>query len=117
MFRILDVSGKCILGCALALALCGLLDGAYAQKSHLSVLYSFTGGSNGGNSEGGLILDKAGNLYGTTYSGGGGSCHCGTVFKLAPNGTETVLYAFTGTNGDGGYPAAGLILDKAGNLY
>ncbi|MGA9305481.1 MAG: choice-of-anchor tandem repeat GloVer-containing protein [Candidatus Sulfotelmatobacter sp.] len=71
-----------------------------------------------------LISDAAGNLYGTTYSGGDLSCFppqgCGVVFKLAPNPdgtwTESVLYAFT--HGIEGYfPAPGLILDAAGNLY
>jgi len=47
-----------------------------------------------------LILDKTGALYGITQSGGTGTCKvdggCGTVFKLAPDGTETVLFAFGG---------------------
>ncbi|PYV21819.1 MAG: hypothetical protein DMG24_18500, partial [Acidobacteria bacterium] len=67
---------------------------------------------------GALIRDKAGNLYGTT-SGGGASCDipggCGTVFKLDPSGSETVLYRFAGPP-DGGAPFAALIRDKAGNL-
>lgn len=41
----------------------------------------------------------------------------GTVFELAPDGTETVLYAFTGANGDGALPNGTLIADEAGNLY
>lgn len=61
----------------------------------------------------GLVADKKGNLYGTTYAGG--AAGVGTVFKLARNGTETVLFSFGGT--DGQYPYAGLIADKAGNLY
>ena len=79
------------------------------------VLYRFTGGSDGGNPESTLVRDKAGNLYGTTTYYGTGCCN-GTVFKLAPDGTETTLYDFTGGN-DGGEPAAGVIMDKAGNLY
>lgn len=88
-----------------------------------TVLYAFAGGSDGANPYSSLIRDRAGNLYGTTAEGGGNGCQqvallgCGTVFKLAPNGTETVLYAFTGTNGDGDYPLAGVVQDKAGNLY
>jgi uncharacterized repeat protein (TIGR03803 family) len=63
-------------------------------------------------------MDTAGNLYGTTYYGGG-SQNDGDVFKLAPNGsggyTESVLYSFTG--GDGANSLADLMLDTGGNLY
>jgi uncharacterized repeat protein (TIGR03803 family) len=84
-----------------------------------SVLYSFTGGADGGfPGYGSLVRDAAGNSYGTTGLGGGGTCRggCGTVFKLDKTGTETVLYSFTG-GADGANPYAGLIRDKAGNLY
>ena len=84
-----------------------------------SVLYAFTSGSDGAWPEGGLIGDGAGNLYGTTAEGGGTNCSglgCGTVFKLAPDGTEVVLHAFTGGS-DGAGPVARLTRDKAGNLY
>jgi len=85
-----------------------------------TVLYSFKGRFNGdgGAPYAGLIADGAGNLYGTTLFGGNNNCQsgCGTVFKVAPDGTETVLYAFQGGN-DGAYPEAGLIADEAGNLY
>jgi uncharacterized repeat protein (TIGR03803 family) len=85
------------------------------------VLYSFTGGSDGGNPEAGVIFDPAGNLYGTTGLGGTGcqSTGCGTVFELKHNKDgwkEEVLYDFTGGN-DGDFPTADLILDSAGNLY
>ena len=88
-----------------------------------TVLHKFTGGSDGyfPNS---LIMDSAGNLYGTTpYGGGnGGQCNggtgCGIVFKLSPRPTgpwpETVLYRFSGT--DGAQPDA-LAFDSLGNLY
>jgi uncharacterized repeat protein (TIGR03803 family) len=59
-----------------------------------------------------LILDMAGNLYGTTSSGGASSF--GTVFKLDTTGKETVLHSF---GADGGDPEAGLVRDAAGNLY
>ncbi|MBV8773911.1 MAG: hypothetical protein JO166_16520 [Deltaproteobacteria bacterium] len=72
----------------------------------------------------GFVTDKfcyqSGNLYGTTQGGGvvNAAClsGCGTVFKLDPSGTETVLYSFQGSS-DGAHPAAGLLLDRAGNLY
>ncbi len=82
-----------------------------------SVLHSFQGGSDGANPEGGVVMDKAGNLYGTTSAGGGTSCKgsgCGTVFKLAPDGTETVLYAFKRLHGT--FPTSMLLL-KNGILY
>jgi uncharacterized repeat protein (TIGR03803 family) len=76
------------------------------------VLYSFTGGADGAYPSARLILDAAGNLYGTTAAGG--VC-CGVVFKLSPTGTETVLHRFTGGTGLG--DPSGLVLDLAGNLY
>jgi uncharacterized repeat protein (TIGR03803 family) len=79
----------------------------------LNVLYSFTGGSDGALPFAGLIADAAGNLYGTTNGGGAGGQ--GTVFRLDPSGTLTVLYSFTG--GNDASPWAGLIADAAGNLY
>ena len=83
-----------------------------------TVLYSFTGGADGGEPDAGLIPDTAGNFYGTTRYGGGGGCQdgCGTVFKLDTTGAETVLYRFQG-NPEGGSPVASLIRDAAGNLY
>jgi uncharacterized repeat protein (TIGR03803 family) len=89
-----------------------------------TVLYTFTGGSDGGAPNAGLVFDGAGNLYGTTFDGG--NCHqsCGVVFQLAPPAnpggawTETVLHAFGGVNSsDGGAPTGSLVFDKAGNLY
>ena len=88
----------------------------------LTVLYTFQGGADGGRPIGGLIRDTAGNLYGTTNGGGmpnacaGGSVGCGVVYKVAPSGTETVLYTFTG-GAHGGQPKAGLAMDATGNLY
>ncbi len=78
-----------------------------------SVLFNFTGGSDGGDPLGGLVRDQTGNLYGTTNSGGIGA---GVVFKLDPTGKETVLHTFT-AGADGGNPYATLIRDAAGNLY
>src|SRR5215469_3349771 len=69
---------------------------AFAGKSTFADIYSFTGGNDGGGPWTGLTSDKAGNLYGATS--GGGTSGQGTIFKLAPDGTETVLYSFTGGN-------------------
>jgi uncharacterized repeat protein (TIGR03803 family) len=88
-----------------------------------TVLYSFCAQSNctdGTFPQAGLIMDAAGNLYGTTESGGSNSG--GTVFRLAPSGTgwtEAVLYSFCSQSScsDGARPEAGLIMDAAGNLY
>jgi uncharacterized repeat protein (TIGR03803 family) len=87
-----------------------------ARAGTEKALYSFTGGADGGQSQGGVIFDNAGNLYGTTYFGG--TYNAGTVFELSPsNGSwnETVLYSFTGGS-DGAYPMAGLTFCH-GNLY
>jgi uncharacterized repeat protein (TIGR03803 family) len=81
-------------------------------------LYQFQGGSDGAGSRAGVILDADGNLYGTTQQGGTGSCQggCGTVFKLTPTGTKTVVHNFTGGS-DGEAPAGGLVFDSSGNLF
>jgi uncharacterized repeat protein (TIGR03803 family) len=84
-----------------------------AQAQTYSLLYSFTGGADGGNPYNGLVRDTAGNLYGTTYSGGSGD---GVVFKLGTTGHENVLHSFAGYPSDGANPYAGLIL-AAGTLY
>jgi uncharacterized repeat protein (TIGR03803 family) len=93
------------------------------------VIYPFTGGQDGEYPYAGVIFDKAGKLYGTTYVGGhlalqcnsfGGSYGCGTVFQLTPSGsgwTENVIYDFQGGGSDGFSPIAGLIFDQSGNLY
>lgn len=85
-----------------------------------TVLYAFTGGTDGRNPEAGLVRDAAGNLYGTTSTGGNQSCRsyqhgCGVVFKVDKDGKETVLHAFMDADGDD--PVGSLIRDKAGNLY
>jgi len=99
----------------------------------LTVLYSFTGGKDGGNSIGGLVLGSDGNFYGTTSQGGNfeteylsdGSpfyISFGTVFKISTNGTLTTLYAFgTITNADGnpldGTGPRALVQGSDGNFY
>jgi uncharacterized repeat protein (TIGR03803 family) len=82
-------------------------------SGHYTVLYSFMGGADGANPYAGVILDSAGNLYGTTEEGGENN---GVVYKLDTTGHETVLYSFTG-GADGAFPYAGVIRDSAGNLY
>lgn len=83
-----------------------------------TVLYSFQGGADG-SLPWSLVMDTDGNLYGTTKYGGGTGCGgggCGTVFKLAPDHTETILHAFQGGS-DGALPDEGLSIDKKGNLF
>ena len=71
----------------------------------------------------GLIMDAAGNLYGTTFLGGAyaASNYGGTVFELSPSTTgtwtETILYSFGGYNNDGHDPQASVVFDAVGNLY
>ncbi len=89
---------------------------AQTQTVTYIVLHNFTL-SDGGNPLGAVIMDKAGNLYGTTALGGASGACCGTVFKLDTSGNETVLHSFTGSPGDGANPFAGLVMDAAGNLY
>ena len=94
-------------------------DGGWTE----SVLYNFTGLSDGKYPNGGVVFDSAGNLYGTTVEGGhsldGGYDGAGVIFELSPSGsgwTETVVYAFMDQS-DGAMPSAGVTLDNAGNMY
>jgi uncharacterized repeat protein (TIGR03803 family) len=77
------------------------------------VLWTFTGGADGGHPVGGLVRDSKGNLYGTTEQGG--TDGYGTVFEVSA-GSEKVLHNFT-DGADGGEPVAGLILGSNGYLY
>lgn len=93
-----------------------------------TVLYTFTGLSDGGIPYAGTISDKLGNLYGTTSQYGDGPCTfpysgCGTVFELMPvnnagkvQWTFSLLYTFRGGS-DGAAPSSDLLLDSSGNLY
>ena len=87
---------------------------AIAAAQTETVLYNFAGATDGSDSNGGVVRDSEGNLYGTTANGGrnGG----GTVFELTTAGTLIVLHSFAAYAGDGVYPASDLIRDEKGNL-
>ncbi len=93
----------------------GVATAHRARAQTFTVLYNFTGSSDGGNPYAGVVRDAAGNLYGTTYYYGGTSSQ-GVVFKVDTSGTESVLHSFTGS-WDGGNPFGGVVRDAAGNLY
>ncbi len=87
----------------------GALDDGTVFKldtsGHETVLYTFSASSDDGAfPKGGLVMDPAGNLYGTT--GSGGAFGYGTVFKLDTLGHETVLHSFPDSGGDGKHPQA-----------
>lgn len=87
------------------------------SKWHFTTLYSFQDQPDGASPYGGVIFDKSGNLYGTTYYAGANDV--GTVYKLTPNGsswTESVLYSFKGGS-DGDSPISTLVSDGQGNMY
>jgi uncharacterized repeat protein (TIGR03803 family) len=86
-------------------------------------LYSFKGPKKDGNGPGGLVFDTAGNIYGTTFGGGGGDSY-GAIFELVAaigkgRYQEKILWSFEDIYKyqDGIEPVAGLVLDGAGNLY
>ena len=86
-----------------------------------TLLYSFTGGADGGFPYGSLVRSSSGNLYGTASTGGitTGNCFpggCGVVFMVTPAGVEHVLYRFTGSP-DGASPYSALVPDTEGNFY
>ncbi len=107
-------------GCGVIFKLTPTADGPWKE----TVLYAFTGGTDGSEPFDRLIFDSSGNLYGTASIGGNDSCGppfgCGVAFELSPSGegpwTESVLYTFN-DGSDGGFPFAGLTFDKQGNLY
>jgi uncharacterized repeat protein (TIGR03803 family) len=88
-----------------------------------TILHSFAGAGDGSLPMSGVILDAAGNLFGTTNQGGDLTCNyslgCGTVFELSPSPsgwTETTLYTFE-INQLGENPIGGLVFDASGNLF
>jgi len=92
-------------------------SGGYTE----SILHSFGSGTDGEYPSSGVVLDTAGNMYGTTFQGGTGTecpIGCGTVYQLMPSTgswLENVLVNFNGTNGSN--PLGGLVIDQSGNLY
>ena len=78
-----------------------------------TLLYTFSGGADGGFPNGGVVRDPAGNIYGTVT--GGGTLANGLVYKIDPNAVKTELHTFSGPDGD--EPAGDLVQDAAGNLY
>ena len=105
----------------------GLVFEINIRSKKEAILYSFADAPADGTAPfAGLIMDTAGNLYGTTTGGGGAGCGgglqvgCGAVFKLSPSGTgwtESILHAFTNDATDGVNPFGGLIIDSQSNLY
>lgn len=95
--------------------------GASAARAQYEVLHRFSAGPDGSGPRAGLTADGSGNIYGTTYNGGG-TTNGGTVFRLQPPATrggawsEAILHTFDAAAG-GQNPAAGLVSDRAGDLY
>ena len=106
----------CTMAFVLAVVIPMLASSAWARSKE-KVLYEFPGGKHGFSPVGGVVFDKAGNLYGTTeYAGAYG---WGTVFELKRSGTgwkQSVIYSFRGHD-DGFGPSGSLVLDQAGNIY
>ena len=111
--------------------LCGTVFSLTPKGKHYKedIIYNFQGGNDGANSQGNLVADASGTLYGTTVRGGGATyppCSfastvrgCGVVFELSPKGkkyNETLLHVFQGYS-DGANPQAGLYSDSSGNLF
>ena len=100
----------------IGLAVCAVVAvlATVAWAANTTLIYSFAGNADGEYTDTELVMDSAGNLYGTSVQGGtfGG----GTIFQVTPAGVHTVLYNFTG-GADGGEPYKGVTLDAQGNLY
>jgi uncharacterized repeat protein (TIGR03803 family) len=109
-------------GCGTVFELTRASNGSWTEK----VLYEFTGGKDGSNPRAGVVVDSAGNVYGTAGFAGTGICGqpnvgCGTAFELAPNADGSwkfkVLHEFTLSGNGGAGPWGTLTMDSAGNLY
>src|SRR5262249_45036242 len=100
----------------LILAICALglaVTTAVARAQTLTPLHNFTGAPDGAFSDAALVRDAAGNLFGTTTSGGAGD---GTVFQIDSAGKETIFFDFSDFV-SGGFPSTALVQDQAGNLF
>jgi uncharacterized repeat protein (TIGR03803 family) len=115
-------SSKCLAGCGTVFKLSPASGGPW----NFSVLHTFKNAQDGSSPTAGVILDGAGNLYGTSQGGTNtsncGGRGCGIVFKLTPTSlgewTPTLIYAFSGSIHTGGIPAYGtIVMDPSGNLY
>src|SRR6185312_11274034 len=109
MLKICSVSALVLLGAAVSAA------APAVQAKGYNVIHNFTGDPGDGERPmSDVTFDAAGNLYGTTYDGG--ASDNGTIYKITPDGTETLLHSFNGTSGAN--PAAGVTIDPAtGDLY
>ena len=115
------------IGLLIVLAIAAASASLAAQEKpalwHITTLYAFTGNADGAVPFGGVVLDPAGNVYGTTAYGGNfggdncGASGCGVVFKIDPRGHESLLHSFTGPSADGANPYEGVTRDSAGRLY
>jgi len=85
------------------------------SAQNYAIVYNFAVQPDGQNPNAAVVRGTDGSLYGTTT--GGGTYGEGSIFKIGPDGKETVLHSFSGKNGDGAYPNAPLVMDAAGNLY
>jgi uncharacterized repeat protein (TIGR03803 family) len=113
------ISQRVGLSCSLALLLLAAPGAAWAHQYAFSTIWSFTGTPDGSGPTD-LVTDQQGNIYGATYSGGSdATCirgGCGTIFKIAPDGTKSIVYVFNGAPSDAAGPMS-LAIDRHGNLY
>jgi uncharacterized repeat protein (TIGR03803 family) len=116
LYGVTEFGGSGDYGCGTVYKLSPAVGGQWTE----TVIHSFDCDSTDGSEPlAGLVMDAAGNLYGTT--GFGGTTGHGTVYELSPNSegswSETILYNFSSENAGGYEPSAELIIDPAGNLY
>src|ERR1700683_2842691 len=112
MFRNINLISRVSLAAGMALtALCSVAS----AKEYERPLHVFQNGADGATPAGPLISDQSGNLYGVTEYGG--AYGYGTVYKVGPHGSHTVLYSFGAYQGDAAAPTGNLVFDSQGNLY